>query len=42
MSSVRLWHESDVQALLAYVCYREKTGQHMLNESFSHFDPKRA
>ena len=28
-------------ALLAYVGYRWKTGQHMLTASFSHFDPIR-
>jgi hypothetical protein len=32
------WHESEVAALPAYVGYRWKTGQHMLNASFSHFD----
>ena len=28
-------------ALTAYVGYRGKTGQHMLNASFSHFEPSR-
>src|SRR5215831_1603970 len=36
-ANVRMWHESDVPALLAYVGYRGKTGQHILNASFSHF-----
>jgi hypothetical protein len=34
--------KSDVPALLANVGYRWKTGQHMLNASFSHFDPQRS
>jgi hypothetical protein len=29
------WHQSEVPALPAYVGYRWKTGQHMLNTSFS-------
>jgi hypothetical protein len=34
---VRLWHESEVPALPAYVGNRGNTRQHMLNASSSHF-----
>jgi len=34
------WHESEVRRAVTHVGYRGKTGQDMLNASFSHFDPE--
>jgi len=38
----RLWHESEVPTLPAYIGYRGKTGQHMLNTRLLHFDPEQS
>jgi hypothetical protein len=38
-AGVRFWHDSDIQECPPNVGYRGQSGQHLLNLSFTAFDP---